>query len=111
MSPRAAAPSSASQMAWSRTSASLWPSRPLSCAISTPPMTSFRPATSGWTSKPWPTRTSALHAPVQLEDHFGDLEILGEGDLDVGVLALHQPWRVVPERLDGLGLVGGLRLL
>src|SRR5438105_9657498 len=106
MSPSAAAPSSASQIACSRTSASLWPSNPLSCAISTPPTTSLRPGTRRWTSKPWPTRRSDIDASLELEDELRDAQVLGEGHLDVRALALHEPRRVVADRLHRLGLVG-----
>ena len=44
------APSTASASAWMSTSASEWPSSPLSCASSMPPRKSFRPATRGCTS-------------------------------------------------------------
>ncbi len=54
MSPSAAAPSSASVMACSSTSASEWPSRPSVWGISTPPMTSRRPGTSACMSQPSP---------------------------------------------------------
>src|SRR5438445_9257658 len=106
MSPRAAAPSSASQIACSSTSASLWPSNPLSCAISTPPTTSLRPGTRRWTSKPWPTRMSELDASLELQDELRDAQVLGEGHLDVRALALHQARRVVADRFHRLGLVG-----
>ena len=47
MSPRAAAPSRASLTAWSRTSASLWPSSPFDEGMSTPPIISLRPSRKG----------------------------------------------------------------
>ncbi len=50
ISPRAAAPSSASTMAWSTVSASEWPSRPCSDGMITPPSINGRPVTSAWTS-------------------------------------------------------------
>ena len=56
MSPAPSAPSIASVSAWSATSASLWPARPRSCGISTPPSHSSSPAAKAWTSKPMPTR-------------------------------------------------------
>src|SRR5687768_14608239 len=95
-------------MACSSTSASLWPSSPRSCGMSTPPMTSRRPSTRACTSKPWPTLTSGLRLLAELEDHFGQLQVLGERDLDVEVLALHQARGAVAHRLDGLRLVGGV---
>ena len=54
MSPSAAAPSSASVMACSSTSASEWPSRPSVWSICTPPITSLRPGTRACTSQPSP---------------------------------------------------------
>ena len=59
MSPRPAAPSSASAQAWATTSASLWPTRPGSPSNTTPPSTSTRSGASekACTSKPCPTRT------------------------------------------------------
>src|ERR1017187_1337935 len=56
MSPSAAAPSSASATAWANTSASLWPSKPTSCGIWTPPMMHLRPSANRCTSIPIPTR-------------------------------------------------------
>src|ERR1039457_5025511 len=43
-------------MACASTSASLWPSNPTSCGISTPPRIHLRPAAKRWTSIPIPTR-------------------------------------------------------
>jgi thiamine pyrophosphate-dependent acetolactate synthase large subunit-like protein len=88
------------------TSASEWPSRPLSWAISTPPITSLRPATSWWTSKPWPILTSAPGRSA--EDHFRDGDVLGERDLDVRVLRLStRPRRVVADRFHRPRFIGG----
>src|SRR5688572_3389909 len=56
MSPSAAAPSSASVMAWASASASEWPSRPCVCGIVTPPRMSGRPVTSWCVSQPSPIR-------------------------------------------------------
>src|SRR5258706_13718372 len=112
MSPRAAAPRSASQIACSRTSASLWPARPLSCAISTPPITSLRPATRACTSNPWPMRTSGrVRAFAQLHDQLREHQVRGERDLDVEIVALHQARRVVADRFDRLRLVARVGLL
>ena len=58
MSPSAAAPNSASVIAWQSASASEWPARPCVCAISTPPRMSFLPSTSACVSQPSPTRQS-----------------------------------------------------
>src|SRR6266851_7235312 len=49
------APRIALAKACDATSASEWPLRPCVCAIITPPITSGRPSTSGWKSKPCPT--------------------------------------------------------
>src|SRR6266852_1196534 len=57
ISPSAAAPSSASHIAWMSTSASEKPSSPFSKGITTPPTTSFRPATRACRSKPCPILT------------------------------------------------------
>ena len=56
MSPRAAAPSRASVIAWARASASEWPSRPWLCGMVMPPRTSGRPVTRAWVSQPSPMR-------------------------------------------------------
>ncbi len=58
MSPRPAAPSSASVRACSSASASEWPSRPLSKGIVMPPSTSGRPSTRRCVSQPSPMRMS-----------------------------------------------------
>ena len=55
ISPRAAAPSSASMIACKSTSASECPRSPSVCGISTPPKMSLRPSTSLCTSYPIPT--------------------------------------------------------
>src|SRR5690349_9776370 len=101
MSPRPAAPSSASQIACSSTSASEWPSRPLACEISTPPITSLRPSAKGCTSKPWPI----LMSLASLEDRLGDGQVLGEGHLQVLAAAGDEP-RLEPHLLDRARLVG-----
>src|SRR5262249_17074773 len=59
MSPSAAAPSRASQMAWQTMSASECPSRPRSKGIVTPPSTSGLPSTRRWASNAVPMRCSA----------------------------------------------------
>src|SRR5688500_11103750 len=127
MSPSAAAPRSASAIACSSTSASLCPSSPRSKGISTPPTTSRRPGANACTSKPCPTRATAcastsaaraldrgpllrLPAPER-EDLLGERQVGGERDLDVEVVALHEPRRVVAHRFHGLRLVGGVGLL
>jgi hypothetical protein len=56
MSPRPAAPSKASVIAWSTTSASLCPARPRSCGISIPPIMTGPSPAKAWTSKPMPVR-------------------------------------------------------
>ena len=56
MSPSPAAPSSASVMACSSTSASEWPSRPCVWGTRTPPIMSGRPGTRACTSQPSPMR-------------------------------------------------------
>src|SRR5690349_24938732 len=101
MSPRPAAPSSASQIACSSTSASEWPSSPLAWAISTPPMTSLRPSANGCTSKPWPILISL----ASLEDGLGDGEVLGPGHLEVLAAAGDDP-RLEPHLLHRARLVG-----
>ena len=60
MSPRPAAPSSASVMACSSASASEWPSSPWLCSMRTPPRISGRPATSACVSQPSPMRSRRL---------------------------------------------------
>src|SRR4051794_7222040 len=68
MSPRPAAPSSASMIACVRTSASEWPARPSSCGMSTPPRISGRPGSKRWLSTPRPVRiTSSPASPVLAE--------------------------------------------
>src|SRR5262245_55089811 len=103
MSPSAAAPSSASQIACSRTSASEWPARPLWNGISTPPTTSFRPAANAWTSRPWPILMPPSFS--SRERGLGDGEVLGECDLQVLAASGDKPW-LQPKLLDGARLVG-----
>ena len=50
MSPSPSAPSTASPIAWLKTSASLWPSSPHGDSIRTPPSTSGRPCFTRWMS-------------------------------------------------------------
>jgi len=66
MSPRAAAPSSASRTAWVSTSASESPSSPRGCGTVTPPRTSGRPATSRCMSTPIPLRSPPAPAALTL---------------------------------------------
>src|SRR6185503_4969657 len=89
MSPSAAAPNSASQIACSSTSASECPCSPLWCGMCTPPTTSFLPGTSACTSNPWPTLT--CHPSSVLQDGLRYLQVLHERDLDVLAAAGHQP--------------------
>src|SRR5919201_797798 len=58
MSPRPAAPSSASISAWASTSPSEWPARPRGESIATPPRTRGTPASNACASIPIPTRWS-----------------------------------------------------
>src|SRR3990172_6120849 len=103
MSPSAAAPSRASQIACSSTSASEWPARPLSCAISTPPITSRLPATSACTSMPCPILI-ALPSSFR-QDRFRDLEVLRKSDLDV-LAAAGDEARAQPHLLHRACFVG-----
>ena len=66
MSPSAAAPSSASMMAWAAMSPSLWPSSPRSDGTGTPPSTSGAPSISRCASYPMPKRVvmGALQWPL-----------------------------------------------
>src|SRR5260221_1590056 len=107
MSPSAAAPSSASQIACSSTSASECPSRPLSCAISTPPMTSLRPAAKACTSKPCPILMASPSSPC--EDRLGDLQVFGKRHLDVLAAPGDEP-RAQTHLLHRAGFVGHRRL-
>ena len=77
MSPSAAAPSKASVIAWSTTSASLCPASPRSCAISIPPSISGPGPAKAWTSKPIPVRLTRRAASAAL----GAVEIGGGGQL------------------------------
>src|SRR2546428_6394000 len=60
MSPSAAAPRSASQMAWARASPSEWPTGPISKDISTPPRTNLRPLARRWMSSQVPIRSDVV---------------------------------------------------
>ena len=62
MSPRSAAPSSASMRACETTSPSECPARPRGCSIATPASTSATPSAKAWASNPMPTRSSLMRA-------------------------------------------------
>src|SRR5258708_31655934 len=55
-------------------------------------------------------RMSERDPVAVLEDELRDLDVLGERDLHVARLALHQA-REVPARFDRFGFVRGLRIL
>lgn len=61
-SPSPIAPSRASQTACTSTSESECPNKPFECGTSTPPKINFRPAPSGCTSYPHPTRIFVMPA-------------------------------------------------
>src|SRR5699024_2566389 len=61
ISPSASAPSIASAIVCSSTSASECPLRPMSCGMSMPPMMSGLPHSKAWTSKPCPILNMMIH--------------------------------------------------
>lgn len=66
MSPKAAAPNKASVMAWSNTSASLWPTSCRSCGTDTPPRRRGPPGSIRCVSCPMPTRKRVVvMSPLQ----------------------------------------------
>src|SRR5258706_7025769 len=104
MSPSAAAPSSASQIACRSTSASECPASPLWNGTSTPPITRRRPGAKACTSRPWPILIGvASSAPPNAG--FGDGEVLGKRDLQVRATAGDQA-RLETHALDRGRLVG-----
>src|SRR5580765_6489275 len=95
MSPRPAAPSTASMSACASTSPSEWPARPRGWSSSTPPSTSGTPASSACASTPMPTRTSAT------EQAFHAREVGACRHLQQALVArhdLHAPARGLDER-------------
>src|ERR1700694_3867664 len=104
MSPRPAAPSSASITACVSTSASEWPSSPVGWPMETPPRMRSRPALKRWTSYPMPTFIQlVLPLPgggwggggfLLFDQSLHDPEILGCRELDVGRLAFDHRHRV-----------------
>ena len=126
MSPRFAAPSTASVIAWDTASASEWPVSPRSCGMRTPPRTRSRPSANRCESYPKPTLVDGpiefLLAPRrsgpsrawrgpwfagQRRDGLRDRQVLGRGHLDVVGVAVDEDDRV-PGRLGQRGLVRGL---
>src|SRR5512143_48869 len=102
MSPRPAAPRSASQTACRRTLASEWPRSPCSAGMSTPPTMSLRPAVKRCTSKPVPIRIIP-----SLQDFLGKQEVFGSRDLDVLITPHEHPDRS-PHSLDDGCIVGAV---
>src|SRR5207302_437412 len=84
MSPRPAAPSSASISACVTTSPSECPARPRGEAISTPPRTSGTPPAKAWASTPIPTRRSGTVEGLRQLVQRADAQAAGFGaDLEV----------------------------
>src|SRR6185503_6960810 len=114
MSPAPAAPSNASVIACSTASASEWPERPPVSLMRTPPRIRGRVASKGWTSIPWPilNNIAASRLAPLTEIGLRELEILGNGDLQVariagdaahGIAVAHREARLV-RSLEALAL-------
>ena len=107
--PAPAAPRIASVIACSSTSASEWPSSPRSNGISTPPMTSRRPGTSAWTSKPCPTeRSSSCQPPLLASIARASTRSSAVVTLRLRAPPMHQSRRM-PGTLHRAGFVGDRR--
>src|SRR5262245_14423425 len=89
MSPRPAAPRSASVTACSTTSASEWPTRPCAESMRTPPRMSGRPSASRCESCPEPTRNMRGFYRRRRKPHNADSHARPEARLGGVVLEPH----------------------
>src|SRR5438270_7622454 len=84
MSPRPAAPNTASMSACVTTSPSEYPARPRGEGIATPPRTSGTPSSKAWASTPIPTRRSDTVEGLRQLVQRADAQAAGVGpDLEV----------------------------